>query len=392
MEYLDGETLEERLTRGSLPLGEALQIGIQIAGALSAAHVAGIVHRDLKPGNIMLAKSGAKLLDFGLAKISAPAIAGRLSMLPTTPPNPTAQGTILGTFQYMAPEQLEGQEADTRTDIFALGAVLYEMLTGRKAFKGSSHAGLIGSILKDMPSPPSALQPSVPPLLDHVIQRCFAKDPQERWQSAGDVMRELRWIWETPAGAAIAAQPRRPWRMAAAVAAAAIVALVVVALTTVWVARGTADPGGSSEMRLEASTPPTDDPTMIAISPDGQRLAFAARVKGVTQVWIRPLNAVVARALGGTEDAVYPFWSPDGQSIGFFADQKLKRVDLQMELVQTLAATPVARGGSWNTDGVILVAPSHQRAPLSRASDRRGTRGSDHRHARSKRSIPAVSA
>ena len=394
LQFLEGETLADRLTKGALPIDQALRLGIEIAGALDKAHRAGIVHRDLKPGNIMLVRRGgpsgppiAVLLDFGLAKTGVVG-AGFLgapkpphgeggsrpgaSILPTTPPNLTAQGTILGTFQYMAPEQLEGQEADPRTDIFAFGAVLYEMLTGKKAFEGKSHASLIGSILKDTPPPPSTLQPSAPPFLDHVIQRCLAKDPDERWQNAGDIMRELRWIAQTPAAVTTGGQPRRPWRVVAAIAAAAIVALAVVALTTVWMVRGAPDPAGANEMRLEANTPPTDDPTMIAISPEGQRLAFVARVKGVTQVWVRPLDAVIARALGGTEDAVYPFWSPDGQSIGFFADQKLKRIDVQNGLVQTLAATPVARGGAWNSDGVILVAPNTS-GPLYRLPATGGT-------------------
>ena len=198
MEYLEGETLEQRLKKGALPLDQALQIGIQIADALAAAHRAGIVHRDLKPGNIMLTKSGAKLLDFGLAKTGAPAVAGSLSMLPTTPPNLTAQGTILGTFQYMAPEQLEGQEADARTDIFAFGAVLYEMVTGKKAFEGKSQASLIGAILKDDPRPISTLQPLAPPLLERIVAKSLAKEPDARWQSAADLRDELQWVVRAP--------------------------------------------------------------------------------------------------------------------------------------------------------------------------------------------------
>ena len=194
MEYLEGQTLAERLQNGALPLDQALQCAIQIAGALDSAHRHGIVHRDLKPGNIMLTKSGAKLLDFGLAKASGPVIieAG-LSMLPTTPPM-TAEGTILGTLQYMAPEQLEGKEADARTDLFAFGAVVYEMLTGKKAFEGKSQASLIGSILKDTPRPVSTLQPAAPPALDHLIAVCLEKDPENRWQTARDVWSESRWI------------------------------------------------------------------------------------------------------------------------------------------------------------------------------------------------------
>src|SRR5712692_298222 len=193
MQYLEGETLADRLTKGALPLDQALQVAIQIADALAAAHKAGIVHRDLKPGNIMLTKGGAKLLDFGLAKTGASVLGGtNLSMLPTTPPI-TQQGSILGTFQYMAPEQLEGQEADARTDIFAFGAVVYEMLTGMKAFEGKSHASLISAILSADPPLMTQLQPLTPPTLERAVKTCLAKDPDERWQNAHDLMAELKW-------------------------------------------------------------------------------------------------------------------------------------------------------------------------------------------------------
>src|SRR3954447_15582269 len=201
LEYLEGEPLDARLARparggAGLAIAEALRIAIDVASALDAAHRAGIVHRDLKPGNIFLTRSGAKLLDFGLAKASAPAVATlSLSMLPTMPPAVvTAQGTILGTFQYMAPEQIEGIEADPRTDIFAFGCVLFEMLTGRKAFDGATRARLLGAILKDEPPPVSSLQPASPPSLDRLVATCLAKEPDDRWQNARDVMRELQWI------------------------------------------------------------------------------------------------------------------------------------------------------------------------------------------------------
>ena len=198
MEYLEGETLAQRLERRLIKIEEALKIGIEIADALRTAHRHGIVHRDLKPGNVMLTKGGAKLLDFGLAKGSQPVVAGAaLSMLPTTPPNLTAQGTILGTFQYMAPEQLEGQETDARTDIFAFGAVVYEMLTGKKAFTGKSQASLISAIMSSDPPLISTIQPVTPRSLDHLVRHCLEKDPDARWQSMRDVLAQLRWIAET---------------------------------------------------------------------------------------------------------------------------------------------------------------------------------------------------
>ncbi len=202
MEYLEGETLAARLAKGALPLEQALRFGMEIADALDRAHRHGIVHRDLKPGNIMITKSGVKLLDFGLAKAMAPASdAGTLSSLPTREKELTADGTILGTVQYMAPEQLEGKQADARTDIFALGAVLYEMTTGKKAFSGATQASLISTILRDDPQPVSQVQPMSPPALDRVVKTCLAKDPEERWQSAGDVAKELKWVAEGSVGA-----------------------------------------------------------------------------------------------------------------------------------------------------------------------------------------------
>ena len=198
IQYLEGETLADRIAKGPLPLKEALTVAAQIADALDTAHRAGIVHRDLKPGNVMLTRSGAKLLDFGLATARGVAAGAGLSMLPTTPPNLTAQGTILGTFQYMSPEQLEGKEADARSDIFAFGAVLYEILTGKKAFSGASHASLISSIMSSQPPPVSIVQTLAPAALDHLIARCLAKDPEDRWQSARDVKLELSWISSVP--------------------------------------------------------------------------------------------------------------------------------------------------------------------------------------------------
>ena len=341
MEYLEGATLAERLASGqrALPLGEALIIACQIADALDKAHRAGIVHRDLKPANIFLVRSAvasappnAKLLDFGLAKSSAPIVAGAgLSMLPTSPPNLTAQGTILGTFQYMAPEQLEGQDADARTDIFAFGAVLYEMLTGKKAFEGKSQASLISAIMSSDPPPIAASQPLTPPSLDHVVARCLAKEREERWQVASDVMRELKWIAEGgmtvsstgvgPAAAVPRGSRERPvWKLVAA--ATTVVALLAMAAAVIAVRRPVPE---LRLTRLDVVTPPTTDPFSFALSPDGRQLVYVASEGDRSKLWLRPLDQTTARPLAGTDGASAPFWAPDGRAMGFFADGKLKR-------------------------------------------------------------------
>jgi serine/threonine protein kinase len=355
MEHLDGETLEARLKKGALPLDQVFHIGIQIADALTAAHRAGIVHRDLKPGNIMLTRTGAKLLDFGLAKAAGPAVAGRLSMLPTTPPGLTQQGTILGTFQYMAPEQLEGHDADARTDIFAFGAVFYEMLAGRKAFEATSHAGLIAAILDRDPPPVSSVQPRTMPALDRIVAKCLAKDPEARWQTARDLHDELRWVAENrPASAAAAVdhpvRSRLRDRATGAVAALALVGAVAV----VWLSlRSSAPPPNVT--RFEVPTPPTQSVTSFALSPDGRQLAYVATTDGQSRLWLRPLNETAARPLAGTEGATFPFWAPGGRAIGFFAESKLKRLDLDGGAPQVLAdTTPQARGGTWSVEDVIL--------------------------------------
>ncbi|MGH9255514.1 MAG: protein kinase domain-containing protein [Vicinamibacterales bacterium] len=359
MEYLEGETLEQRLKKGALPIDQALPIGIQVVDALAAAHRAGIVHRDLKPGNVMLTKSSAKLLDFGLAKTGAHAIAGSLSMLPTTPPGLTAQGTILGTFQYMAPEQLEGKEADARADLFAFGALLYEMLTGKKAFEGKSHASLISAILKDEPPPISQAQPLAPPLLDRVVKKCLAKDPEARWHSAHDLHDELIWIGEVPSHVALAApavrrgsRERFAW-IVAALSLVIIAALVVPA--TLYVRRAAPEPVVT---RLDVVTPATSDAFSFALSADGRKLVFVANGEKGSLLWVRSLDQVTAQPLAGTEGASLPFWAPDGGAVGFFADGKLKRIDFAGGAPQILTDAPQGRGGTWGRDGVIVFAPS----------------------------------
>ena len=285
MEYLDGETLAERLARGPLPLDQALRYAIQTADALDTAHSTGIVHRDLKPGNIMLTSSGAKLLDFGVAKPARPALGTTLSRTRTAAPI-TERGTILGTFQYMAPEQLEGRDADARTDIFAFGAVVYEMLTGRKAFEGMSPISVIAAVMQAEPPPIGTIQPLAPPLLDHLVKTCLAKNPKERWQSAGDVMRALAWIAASGPFGAAAAQPQHranlQWivtRMSIVFAVTAALALIVGIVAGRRLFRTTSSPAAQAvQFAMELPTGESiyeHSSSSIAFSRDGTRLAYA---------------------------------------------------------------------------------------------------------------------
>jgi eukaryotic-like serine/threonine-protein kinase len=360
MEFLDGETLADRLVRGPLPLEQAVRYAIEMAEALDRAHRAGVVHRDLKPGNVMLTKSGAKLLDFGLAKLAALpfGVMSGLSMQPTTPraSDLTAQGAILGTFQYMAPEQLEGKEADARTDVFAFGAVLYEMVTGRKAFSGGSQASLIASILERQPDPISSVQPAAPPAFDRIVRKCLAKDPEDRWQSASDLASELKWSNETSASRATAEpvltaekSARRARRL---LVAAGLFLLGLAAGFLVARTRKAEAPIRSAFTILPPEKSELADWT--AISPDGTTVAFPAAVEGTTSVWLRSRGRTEPRALPGTEGALYPFWSPDGRSLGFFAGGKLKRIELAGGPAQILCDAPDPRGGAWSPDGVIV--------------------------------------
>ena len=350
------------IQRGPLPIQEALTIAAQIAGALDKAHRAGVVHRDLKPGNIMLTKAGARLLDFGLAKTTprAEASAG-LSMLPTTPPNLTAEGTILGTAQYMSPEQLEGREADARTDIFAFGAVVYEMVTGRKAFEGRTQASLIASIMSGQPPAMTALQPLTPQALDPLVQTCLAKDPADRWQSAHDLSRQLQWIarsGSTPTGAA-ARLPQSPWRERLAWALAGIVGVAFLVALTFAVRGGSQPVSGSDVVRLSLAAPGQMTVGLgFALSPDGTRLAFSATgPDGKSALWIRALDQTDAQKIAGTDDAVQPFWSPDGRFVAFFANGKLKKMAMPGGSPETICDATTGFGGAWGADGTILFIP-----------------------------------
>ena len=381
MEYLDGETLADRLAhaKGPLPLEQVFKIGIDIADALDKAHRADIVHRDVKPANIFLVRKGgasapdAKLLDFGLAKTGVvqafrPAVSGgpegphyTLTALPTTPPGLTAQGTILGTIHYMAPEQVEGRDADTRSDIWALGAVLYEMTTGRRPFDGASAASVIGAILKDTPPTISTRQPLAPAALDHLVKRCLEKDADERWQDARDVKRELTWIAEGgTAVAPVGARTSNPWPERVAWMSVAVL------LALFFILRPASVPAMGEVVRLSILPPDktlftgqsvaTVGGPQLALSPDGRALVFAAAAPGARPtLWLRSLDAVTAHSLPGTEGAESPFWSPDHRWIGYFADAKLKKIPSSGGPSQVIAANvPDNRGASWGPDDTIL--------------------------------------
>jgi serine/threonine protein kinase len=363
MEYLEGQTLANRLSKGALPLEQALKIAIEIADALDNAHRQGIIHRDLKPGNIILTDSGAKLLDFGLARLvpKNPQMTDGVSSTVKAPL--TGQGTILGTLQYMAPEQLEAKEADARSDIFSFGTVLYEMITGRRAFEGTSPASVIGAILRSEPTPLSALNPIAPPILEHLVGRCLTKTPAERWQTASDVMQELIWVSKTSAassGSATASGPNRRERLGLIAAVSVLLVGLTATLVALFASRGQSERG---VVRFTV-TPPERTTFAVgqtaAISPDGHRLAFvASSSNGPALLWVRDLNELRARPLPGTENPSYPFWSADSRNIGFFASGSLKRIDASAGPPQTLAETPIGTGvggGTWNRDGTILFA------------------------------------
>jgi len=382
MEFLDGETLAARLSKGPVPLADALKIGTEIAGALDKAHRSGIVHRDLKPGNVMLTKTGSKLLDFGLAKVGpAGAVSGAyVTALPTAAAPLTAQGTILGTFQYMSPEQIEGDATDARSDIFAFGALLYEMLTGRKAFTGKSQASLLGAILKDDPPAVSQAQPLVPPVLDHVVRTCLAKDPDARFQTAHDLLLQLKWI-AGGSGSGVAAPAVNQvadWRRGARLgwilaAALGVVCLGTATMTVIHVREA---PPVAAPIQFTISSPENSlfggQAPQFAVSPDGRHVVFVASLQNSGVLWIRTLATLAARPLPGTESPSYPFWSADSRFIGFFAGGKLKKVPVSGGPPVPLTDAPNGRGGTWNTDNVIVFAPTTS-GPLHRVTSAGGT-------------------
>ena len=374
MELVEGETLAARLRRGPLAVDQALAVGIEIAEALAAAHAAGVVHRDIKPANIMLTRSGAKLLDFGLARLHRSLVVGH-PFTQVTDDHPTRPSGILGTLPYMAPEQLRGAESDARADLFALGAVLYEMLSGRPAFEAPSEADLVVAILEREPAPVSARQALASPALERLIATCLAKDPDERWQTSQDLVRALRWIRDdrsrpaasTPTTGLVS---RRIVTWAAAIVAALILGLATIIFQrpaspasritfSVFAPAGTQFPRGTAEM---------------AVAPDGSGLVFVAvAASGTRQLWLRRFDAADAHLLAGTDGAGGPFWSPDGRWIGFFARRKLLKIPRTGGLPQVLCDVPPSSRGSWNDSGTILFSGVGE--PLRRVSENGGLVG-----------------
>src|SRR6202167_2332999 len=394
MEFLQGESLAERLRKGPLAPDQILTIAIEIADALEKAHRAGVVHRDLKPGNVMLTKSGAKLLDFGLAKpLGATVASGSkgsssasvfAAALTQTMPSPSpatplsTAGAVIGTVQYMSPEQIQGIEADARSDIFSFGVMLFEMVTGKRTFEGKTQASIVGQILAVDPPSVSILRPQTPPGLDRVIRLCLDKDPDERIQSAHDLKLQLQAIAEAPLTATpspVVVPARRSWLpwVAAGVLAVATIAFALAYLQSLR----------ATQISVHSYILPPEKATFLltgndagppVLSPDGLRVAYAAKnADGKQMLWIRPLNSAVAQPMSGTEGATYPFWSPDSRYVAFFAAAKLNKVEASGGPPQALCDAPAGRGGTWDTTGTIVFAPDTT-SGLARVDAAGGTR------------------
>src|SRR5271155_5424056 len=369
MEFLEGETLADRLRKGPLSTELVLKYGIEICEGLERAHKNGVIHRDLKPGNIMLTKTGAKLMDFGLAKAAPGATPASSLTMTTSGPSAdqplTAQGTIVGTFQYMSPEQTEGRDADARSDIFALGAVLYEMATGKRAFTGKTQASIVAAILASEPPPISAVQPMSPPALEQVVKSCLAKDPEERFQTVHDLKLQLKWIAEASASQLAAPAQVRARRVVQkrTLVIAAGVGWVLAAAALVFFLLSRAQVEDARRPVTASWLAPNDTEFATAafgamtLSPDGSKLAFLTAESADSKLWVRDVATGTVQQVE-VERPTFPFWSPDGKYIGFFSAGKLKKVALAGGPVQVLCDAPEGRGASWGSRGVIIFTPN----------------------------------
>jgi Tol biopolymer transport system component len=372
MEFLQGETLQDRLRNGPLPLQQVCEYGVQIARGLDQAHRKGILHRDLKPGNIMLTKSGAKLLDFGLARASMAVSTDATVSAAVLPSSTNEQGALVGTLPYMSPEQASGMDLDARSDIFSLGAVLYEMVTGQRAFKGNTQLSIVSAVIGKEPEPITAIAPLTSPGLNRLIGRCLAKDPEQRWQTARDVSFELEGIGETADQPSyVAQQPVKSkaawllWMLCGVVLGAGLLAGFFT-----WRSRSTTH----RESYFLAAVPFTLHD--LALAPDGHTVAaVGASESGKNKtLWLYDVGGQRPRELAETEGASFPFWSPDGKAVAFFADGKLKKLEIAGGPAQVICAAPAARGGTWNQQGVIVFSPSgHLSGGLYRVSAAGGT-------------------
>ncbi len=355
MEYIEGKPIA-----GPMPVDQAVAAGIQICEALHAAHRKGIIHRDLKPANIMVTKSGIKLLDFGLAKLAgstsgvmAASGAGSAAEQATLAAL-TGAHTVVGTPQYMAPEQIEARDVDARTDIFAFGCVLYELLTGQRPFEGQTSSSVMAAILATKPRPLEELLPLTPPALERIVSRCLAKDPEDRWQSARDIASELQWVGQggSKVGLPAMVSGRRKVRESMAWGAFALATLGAIGFAVAWARRA---PEPAALVRFPLIIPANaQNVSPPLVSPDGRNIAFAADSDGKRLLWIRPLDALEARPLAGTDGAYRPFWSPDSKFIGFLTANKMKKVDIAGGPPQTICDVATQGDGSWSPTGVIL--------------------------------------
>ena len=378
LELVEGPTLADVMERGAIALDDALPIARQITDALAAAHELGVVHRDLKPGNIKVRPDGTvKVLDFGLAKIAddaarpvstgvndAPTQHVYLSQSPTitSPALMTSTGVILGTASYMSPEQARGRAVDRRADMWAFGCVLFEMLTGKRVFPGEDVSETLATVIKGEPDW-RALPASTPTSIHRLLRRCLTKDPKARLSDASVARIEIDEALSSPD---TDRHPTAPRRERVAFISALAVVTVVAAATVLWALRRS--PPIESEMRLEMTTPPTTDPVSLALSPDGQKIAFVATVDGRSRLWVRSFDSVAAHPLAGTDEARWPFWSPDSLSIGFFAGTQLDRIDIDGGLVKRLASILSGGGGAWGADGTILFNPNNGVEPIWRTT------------------------